>query len=345
MLKRTNSIVFLPSSADASALWRLQMPHVALPGSAFFVFDQKPDWVKIAGYDVVVVQRCCSNPQFEFLSACIALKQKLVYDLDDNVWEIPEYNPAYRILNAYREGFKYCIRMVDAVTVSTKELASAVRKHVGRDQLRNLVTGKEIPIIVAENRIERRLFSRPSTPKPGLVGWAGSSSHIGDLNLVEQAVVNCSTEFPDATFEFRGCVLPEDSKIRNVPSYRHVLWTPVAEYAARMPVWGWSIALAPVHDMPFNDCKSAIKMIEAGYCGIPCLASWVRPYEAFCAKDRELLWLLCRNPAEWERKLRILLTEPERRLELGRRMKAVVDCHYSYSKPHEGWQQVLDLVA
>ncbi len=147
------------------------------------------------------------------------------------------------------------------------------------------------------------------------------------------------------TFEFRGCVLAEDSRIAKVPGFRHVLWTQVAEYAARMPIWGWSIALAPVQDVPFNDSKSAIKMCEAGYCGIPCLASWVKPYDEFTSKDSELRWLLCTTPSAFERKLRILIHEPERREELGRRMRAVVDAHYSYNRPHEGWEKALELVA
>ncbi len=188
-----------------------------------------------------------------------------------------------------------------------------------------------------------RLFAQPAKPNPLLVGWAGSSSHIGDLNLVEEAVVTVGAERPDVAFQFRGCVLAEDSPILKVPGFQHVLWTPVAEYAARMPVWGWGVALAPVHDLMFNDAKSCIKMIEAGYCSIPCLASWVRPYEEFCSKDKELEWLLCRTPAEFTRKLRCLVNEYERRMELGRRMRMVVDQHYSFNRPHEGWEKVLEL--
>ncbi len=115
---------------------------------------------------------------------------KIIYDIDDNVWEIPSYNPAYAILNAYRQGFNACIRMVDVVTVSTRELGNSLKKHVGRRNMFNLTTKREIPVVVVENRIEERLFARPAKPDPLLVGWAGSSSHIGDLKLVEQSYSN-----------------------------------------------------------------------------------------------------------------------------------------------------------
>ncbi len=57
MLTRTNSVVFIAAQADACALWRLQMPHVAMPGSGFFYFERGTEWAKIASYDTVVVQR------------------------------------------------------------------------------------------------------------------------------------------------------------------------------------------------------------------------------------------------------------------------------------------------
>lgn len=332
------------SSADACALWRLYMPHIALPGSAFHFFPEKPDWDKIAEYDAVVVQRLCTVEHFQFIATCRALGMKVIYDLDDNVWEIPDYNPARAVLHRLREGFINCIRMVDIVSVSTKELEKAVRKHVGKRLMIHAQTGREIPIVVAGNRIEKRLFSEPARVARMIVGWAGSSSHIGDLGLVESAVMACSQEFENVEFQFRGCVLAEDSKIRNARGYKHVLWTPVAEYAARMPQWGWKIALAPVTDVPFNDAKSAIKLVEAGYCGIPCLASWVRPYEEFCSRDRELMWLLCATPGQFEKKLRELLGDVARREDLGARMRIVADKHYSFDREHEGWEEILSLV-
>jgi glycosyltransferase involved in cell wall biosynthesis len=116
---------------------------------------------------------------------------------------------------------------------------------------------------------------------------------------------------------------------------------PVAEYACRMPLWGWSIALAPVIDNEFNSSKSNIKMIEAAYCGIPCLASAVRPYDEFVSHDPELRWLLCSGPHGWAKKIKELLYDQARREELGLRMRDVARKHYSMSKPHEGWAEVI----
>src|SRR5678815_211171 len=313
MIHRANSTVFLASWIDACALWRMYIPHLNLPGSTFFCFANKPDWNQIAGCDTVVVQRLGLQIHFEFLKMVRALDMKVVYDLDDNMWEIPPKNPAYEVLKNQREGFKHCMRMTDVISVSTKSLVKAVKNHV--KNLVNPVTGKEIPVVVTENRIDERLFAIPRKRKELIVGWAGSTSHVGDLELVDDTLIQVAKEYPQAVFEFRG--LEPAAKLMRVSNVRHKLWQPVAEFCTRMPLWGWSIALAPVTDEDFNNSKSAIKMVEAAYCQIPCLASWMAPYDYFTSFDPELRWLLCAGKNNWGPKLRDLLNDEARREHLG----------------------------
>jgi O-antigen biosynthesis protein len=311
-----------------------------MPGSTFSLFPGKPDFHQITPQDIVVMQRCYSLPQYKFMQVLVECGVKLIYDLDDNVFDVPDYNPCADMLHQYREGFLGCIQMVDVVTVSTRELAKVVREKMRAYP--STRTGKQIPVVVVENRIDPKLFAKPTPPNHVIVGWQGSSSHIGDLVLVEDAIKTLVYERPDVTYQFRGHTPPPSlTKFSNV---QHKLWMPVAEYAARMPTWGWSIALAPVVDHPFNASKSCIKMIEAGYCGVPCLASWVAPYESFCSKDKELMWLLCAGKSSWEKKLRELINDPARRKELGERCQKVVDLHYSWDKPHLGWEEALNTV-
>lgn len=340
MLQRTNSVVFLGAWFDACALWRMYIPHLSLPGSGFFIFagKQGPNFNLIAGNDICVVQRACTEPQFQFIHTAASLGIKIVYDLDDQIFDLPEYNPAHRVLTAHREGFMMCMRSVDCITTSTKTLAKEVRKNV--KFLVNIRTHKEIPIIVVENRIDTRMFTPvPKRMNNGhvTVGWAGSSSHIGDLAIIQPALLDIAKE-PGVKIQFRGCELDPKDPLMALPNFEFKYWSPVAEYASRMPLWPWDIALAATTHHPFNQSKSCIKMIEAGYCGIPCLASWVRPYEEFVHHDPELEWLLCAGASSWAKKLRVLINEPTRREELGQRMRAVVNQHYSFNKPHEGWE-------
>lgn len=318
------------------------MPHMAMPGSSFFCFKDKVNYNLISGNDVCVVQRCCTPPQFEFLKIAVALNMKIIYDLDDDVFDIPESNPAFGTLMSLRDGFITCMRMVDVITVSTQHLARVVKKNV--KDLTSIRTGKQIPVIVIENRIEPRLFTKAVPPKqPLTIGWAGSSSHIGDLPLIEKPLVDIATAYPGVEIEFRGCPPTVDSGLAKMKNFKHKYWMPVPEFGTRMPTWGWSIALAPITNHPFNSSKSCIKMIEAAWCGIPCLASWERPYEEFCSHDPELKYLLCAGESVFRRKLFELVVDKEFRDDLGRRMRAVVNRHYKLlpNTPHEGWLQAL----
>jgi glycosyltransferase involved in cell wall biosynthesis len=238
-----------------------------------------------------------------------------------------------------RQGFDACIRMCDVLTVSTKTLSKVARKAV-RTMI-NIQTGKDIPIMVVDNRIDPQLAAPVIKSDRVIVGWQGSNSHIGDLGLIADAFNTLTQEYRDVEFQLRGCEIPY--AFTRTANLVHKLWTPVSEYLSRMPRYGWSIALAPVTDHPFNESKSCLKQIEAGYCGIPCLASWVDPYVEFANHDRELKWLLCAGRSNWLTKLRTLINEPEMREDLGRRMKVVVDQHYTVSQehPHEGWLEAI----
>lgn len=205
----------------------------------------------IAGCDVVVVQRCCSLPQFNFINTCRSLGAKIIYDLDDDVWDLPEYNPAHQPLKQMREGFIQCIRVTDLVTCSTKTLAKRIKANV--KHMINPATRREIPIVVCENWMEERLYATPMPRPEFIVGWSGSSSHVGDLELVYDALKGAVEARPDAVVEFRGCE-PSD-RLRTLPNFQHRPWCPVAEFSARMPVWGWSVALAPLTDHAFNEAK------------------------------------------------------------------------------------------
>lgn len=337
MLSRENSICFISSWLDACAKWRFWLPHLNLPGSSFFIFAGQPDWKQITGHDYVGVQRMCTEPQFEFMKVCRSVGQKVFMDLDDLVFHLPSFNPSQQIFHQHAEGFRRCLRAADVISVSTPFLADALKKEV--QPLKNVFTQKEIPVIVVANKMDERILA-PVQPRREelVVGWAGSNSHSGDLQIAMPALRALKAERPDVVIQIRGCEPPPE--IGDMVEWRQ--WMPVPEFSSRMPTWGWSLALAPLVQHNFNSAKSCIKAIESAYCGIPTLCSWVPPYEEFCSHDAELGWLLCSNPLAWKRKLRELVHDEGLRQELGQRCLRVAQEHYSWNRPHTGWQQLLD---
>jgi len=313
----------------------MYMPYTDLANTSFFAFTV-PKFQLIVDKDVAVVQRCYTQGQFDFIRSCRHAGMRIIMDLDDDVWHIPPHNPAFDVLSKCKQGFVECMKIVDAVTVSTKRLArvvaSSMKKH-------------PVPIIVVENRINKKLFAAPKKHPQLTVGWGGSLSHqgfkgqkgTGDLGIIEGVITKLAAECPDTRFEFAGAM--PDQSVFATPNVFQRAGVPIAEYGARMPVWGWHISLAPLTADEFNESKSSIKMVEAGYCGIPCLATHSEPYQRFVGFDSELRWLLCRTEEQWIEKLRTLIHEPAMREELGRRMRTVTDKHFSFDKRHEGWDK------
>jgi glycosyltransferase involved in cell wall biosynthesis len=327
----------IASYIDGPALWRLYFSHLNLPGSAFYCFAGRPSFELITGHDIVIVQRMCLQTHMDFLKICKQLGLKIVMDLDDNVWELPEYNPAKKVFDSWGEGFKACLKMVDAISVSTPELEKAVRKHAG--PLQSVYHGKDIPVFQISNKIDERVFAPVVQRKEKIIGWSGSSSHIGDLVLIEDALLQIKEMHPDVAIEFRGCQPSE--KLKDI--VRHKTWSPVPEFCSRMPTWGWDIALAPLTDHNFNQSKTAIKVLESAYCHIPTLMSDVKPYGRFASKDKALQWLLCDRTEDWVSKLHALLTDDAKRVELGEKSYQVMHEHHSWqSGPHEGWQRLFN---
>lgn len=334
---RKNSVCWIGAHFDACALWRVYMPHFSYPRSTFHLFAQRPELNRIVDHDICIVQRCLTAEQARFIQIVKQCGMRVVYDLDDNMWQIPDFNPAAGILGRYKIGFENCMALTDVITVSTSTLASVVQSV-----MRKHFKVRKIPVVVTQNRIDTRLFAPPrKSTEEVIVGWAGSTSHLGDLEIAQDALETVAQEEKDVVFEFRGMAPPE--KLRELKNVRFRLWQPVSDFMARMPVWGWSVALAPLCEHDFNKSKSPIKMMEAAYCKIPCLVSWLEPYAYFCSFDPELKWLLCASSKDWAPKLRTLLHEPAMRNELGRRAYNVLIEHFSFSKPHEGWDKAFAL--
>src|SRR4051812_24325830 len=112
-MRRDNAIGFLGAWLDACALWRLYMPHFNYPGSQFFVFGSKPDFNIVSMNDVVIMQRCCTTEQFRFIEMARDMDIRVVYDLDDNMWQIPAFNPAAQVLDRFKDGFIHCMKLTD----------------------------------------------------------------------------------------------------------------------------------------------------------------------------------------------------------------------------------------
>ena len=182
-----------------------------------------------------------------------------VYELDDYFPNVPVKSVHRRdvpkdIMRALRRGLSCADRFV----VSTEHLAEALGDFHSR-------------IHVVNNRLDPGWWGalppsgRRTSRKPR-VGWAGGSSHTGDLELITD-VVKALCDEVDWVF-FGMC----PDRLRPFIKEFHP-GVRIDLYPAALARLDLDLAVAPLEDNLFNACKSNLRLLEYGICGFPVVCS------------------------------------------------------------------------
>ncbi|SFU79287.1 Glycosyl transferases group 1 [Paenacidovorax caeni] len=258
-----------PADVQGSGHYRVIQPWRALHAAGrieggYAVAPLDPPELERYVPDVIVLQRQIGERQIEAMRRIHTFSRAFkVYELDDYLPNLPLQN-AHRhalprdVLKALRRGLGY----VDRFVVSTDPLAEAF-------------AGLHADIRVVENRLPPSWWSaltpmRRQSAKPR-VGWAGGVGHSGDLALVIDVVRELVQE---VEWVFFG--LCPDALLPYVHEYHR--GGPIGRYPARLAALNLDLAIAPLEDNLFNQCKSQLKLLEYGACGYPVVCSDVGPY-------------------------------------------------------------------
>ncbi len=215
--------------------------------------------------DVVVLQRAVLDEQLEKMRRMQAFSGAFkVFELDDYLPNLPiksihRLHMPKDILRSLRRGLGY----VDRFVVSTQPLAEAF-------------SGLHGDIRVIENRLPvgwwMGLQSARGVGGKPRVGWAGGAGHTGDLELIADVVKELAEE---VEWVFFG-MCPD--KLR---PYIHEFHAGVFihQYPSVLASLNLDLALAPLEQNLFNECKSNLRLLEYGACGYPVICSDVRSYQ------------------------------------------------------------------
>lgn len=334
------TLCFCPAQLDACGMWRFFWPHLRIPESRFLFTGGCPDVNEICESDIVCLQRLLTQANIKFMQTVRALGVRIIYDLDDNIWQIPDTNYAKWAFGSpeVQTGMAACAEWADVLTVSTKTLKKVVENRWGF--LRNAATQKEIPVMVYSNRVYPEFFQPKPKEDDGIItiGWAGSTTHAGDLFQIWPTLLRLLDTYDNVRVELVGQHAPFQH-----PHLSYKQWAHISEYTFVFSNWNWDIILAPLDDHKFNLSKSDIKMQEAGACGKPCLASFIRPYQDFCKEDKELQWQLCSIPMQWERKLTKLIEDTAFRKALGEKMYTHTMQYYHIDNTIGEWDSIAEV--
>lgn len=202
---------------------------------------------------------------------------KIVLEYDDNYPKIPQKN-AFRsqIPKNIASRLRRIAEHADWMVVSTKPLAQAYA-HLHND------------IRVARNKLDieqwRHLCSQKRRKIKPRIGWAGGTSHTGDLEILLPLIKELSDE---VEWVFMGM------KPYGIECEFHQP-VPFERYPEKLSSLDLDLALVPLENNVFNECKSNLRLLELGACGVPIICTDIAPYRCglpvTCVQNRFHLWL------------------------------------------------------
>jgi len=322
---------------------------------------------------------------------------KVIIDIDD-LWYVDQRHPMYHqvVLNKISEKKVQLLKLADYVCTTTPIFAKTLKDRLS---IKNVVIFPN-----AVNDEEEQFKSKKIESDKIRFGWLGGSSHLHDIELLEQGISSIHASYKDKVqfvlcgFDLRGTVteikketgeqiqrpiqpletvwfkyesiftdkyrvLDQDYKTHlfnfvetsyddvNKPYVRR--WTKnINTYATNYNYF--DVSLAPLVESVFNDNKSQLKIIEAGFHKKAIIASETNPYTLdlvnsiengiFNKSGNSLLVSTKKNHKQWAQHMKRLIENPNMIEDLGNRLYETVKDKYSLKKVCKDRTQFFKLI-
>jgi glycosyltransferase involved in cell wall biosynthesis len=300
---RTLTIGGIAHAPDGSGYYRFYLPFKWLGENSHHITGMAPPGQQpplgpdeAADIDVLVLQRPAGRVGARQLERLVG-HTRLVYETDDDMLQVDPWGLPHLYDEQMRESIRRCLRLVDMVTVSTPYLAEQVSPF--NENVR-----------VLPNHVKPGLLEMQRKRRDKLtIGWAGGTSHLGDMVTVQEPLRRVLDTNPDVEMHFMGF---NYSPLVKRP-YRWSPWeADVGKYYKQVD---FDVAIAPLDDSPFNRSKSPIRALEMGALGIPIIAANLLPYSDYVIDGKT--GYLVNGEREFEARLQELIHDGDAREELG----------------------------
>jgi glycosyltransferase involved in cell wall biosynthesis len=249
----------------------------------------------------------------------LARYTRLVYELDDDPFEIERINPSYEVYSdpLVMDSLAHCVEVADLVTVTTELLAERMRKHNPN-------------VVAIENRIDEFMLAmeRPRRDKL-VIGWAGGGSHGNDVASCVYGLRRALDLNPQVEAHFIGA----DYRWLVKRPVRHTEWCQkTVDYYKLID---FDIGIIPLVETRFAVVKSHSKALEYAALGIPVIASDVAPYREFVVDG--VTGFLIRREHEWLGRLRDLISDEAMREQMGAKARELA-AQWTIQKGWKEWE-------
>lgn len=333
-MNKDSKIISYTSRNDACFWYRNKIPLDALRRKGWQTSNiNMGDFMDLKQVDAIQFSRVYTTKFDEFVFMMKDMGVKIWYDIDDATDLVKNFNPFCIANRQHMSSMYFMLNEADFITTTNENLKNHLCKKTPK------------PIHVFPNFINPKEWKpRPETSKNLRVGFAGSASHIKELNMVLPVIAKLQKRYP-FTFVIFGMgnggsveAFHEDAKKQYESIYETWEYTKEIEkfyelmedirYEWHNPVrWeiypktlaklDLDIGICPLLDDDFNRCKTPIKMYEYSMVGTATLASKTTPFA------EEALALASNTEEEWYEALDALLMHKELR-------ESTVEAHKKY---------------
>jgi len=328
-------VIILRGDNMGYGYWRIKLPGDYLRDQEndliVRVSDVAIDYDQLVQYDVIIVQRVFDYEQYYILSTLKDVGKKIVYEVDDDVFNVEPHNPCANIYNRFDAQIcmRHCLAIADKVIVTSDRLAKAL--------------GIENKAILYPNSLDwDMLFNvgkKDETKTRKRIFWSGSNTHDEDFKVCMPALLRIFQEREDVELFIIGSLPPIIQHLLGDYMDR-VIFIPGMHTEAFFQYLRFSldadVGIVPLANTIFNHSKSVCKGLEYTLARLPIIASGCPPYSDVFEQGKDAL--LCNTDEEWYESINSLLENEEMRDEMIRnaRLKAVEKFHLRKNAEHLG---------
>jgi len=244
------------------------------------------------------------------------IKKPLVLEMDDWFFDIPPYNMAsgpYKP-NSTPEAIAYeQLKLSDYVICSTQYLVKKIYQILPNKQC--YVVPNSIDFDIWDN-LTKKTIDHEKNPDLVRIIYTGCANHSGDIDIVEDVIIELLKEFPNLEFWYPN---QRFECFKNCDSERlkkFIGWSPLSKFPQMISDWEPDIGVAPLLDNEFNRVKSNLRWLEYSGLKIPTIASKVYPF-VNSIKDGKDGIIISNSKQQWYEAIRGLIVEKGKRAKIG----------------------------
>ena len=250
-MKKLRVIFFTETEEGACAKYRAWIPCIGLDYAGHYA-RYSTEWQPRMKneFDVFVFQRNSVKPTINLIYSLRMQGKTVVYDLDDDLLNIPPSNPVFwaYLNNAERPWVQLqSARWASCISVTTPQLQKLY--SCVNDKVRvipnwiNIEEHKDVPPI--------------RVAKGALLFWGGSNTHRGCLMILKDVLPTIFKKYPHVKMVVMGDNLPFEV------DWDRIIQVPWGKYRFfQMIERGCDIGLAPLAPCKFNLGKSDLRIKE-----------------------------------------------------------------------------------